>query len=89
VSGDARLDCGFDGITESECEGKGCCWNPSASSEFGYTDNYPWCFFKAGHSCTINYNGTNPGFPENWYDLMYKNFLANLDVDGSGAVVAS
>ncbi|CAI8017778.1 hypothetical protein GBAR_LOCUS10736, partial [Geodia barretti] len=24
----ARNDCGYLGITESECEAKGCCWSP-------------------------------------------------------------
>ncbi|KAL5497656.1 hypothetical protein EMCRGX_G014169 [Ephydatia muelleri] len=35
-----RVDCGYVGITEGQCQSKGCCWYP--------TDNVPWCFFKSG-----------------------------------------
>lgn len=40
-----RNDCGFSGITQGQCEAKGCCWNPASSSE------YPWCFFPDSRVC--------------------------------------
>jgi alpha-amylase len=34
-----RRDCGFTGVTQVECEGKGCCWSPK--------DGEPWCFHRS------------------------------------------
>ncbi|KJE94142.1 lysosomal alpha-glucosidase [Capsaspora owczarzaki ATCC 30864] len=34
--GGVRNDCGYVGITQQQCEAKGCCWSP--------LDNNPWCF---------------------------------------------
>ena len=34
-----RTDCGFSGIDQAGCEGKGCCWSPGTGA---------WCFFKSG-----------------------------------------
>ncbi|ORX76995.1 hypothetical protein BCR32DRAFT_270943 [Anaeromyces robustus] len=48
-----RKDCGYYGITESECVKKGCCW--------GSTDvnGAPWCFYTAsgGKTTDCNNNG--------------------------------
>ncbi|XP_068114985.1 alpha-2-macroglobulin-like [Hyperolius riggenbachi] len=41
VSADAREDCGFSGITQEQCEKKGCCYDSSAH-------NIKWCF-SHGH----------------------------------------
>ena len=41
-NGNNKVDCGYGGITEAECEQKGCCWcpiNPNPGNE-------PWCFYK-------------------------------------------
>eukprot|EP00475_Leptophrys_vorax_P026380 TRINITY_DN3720_c0_g1_i2.p1 TRINITY_DN3720_c0_g1~~TRINITY_DN3720_c0_g1_i2.p1 ORF type:complete len:685 (-),score=109.37 TRINITY_DN3720_c0_g1_i2:759-2813(-) len=35
-----RTDCGFYGITQQQCEAKGCCWSPAS----GGSGNIPWCF---------------------------------------------
>lgn len=32
-----RQDCGYPGISASQCQSRGCCWDSSVS-------NFPWCF---------------------------------------------
>uniref|UniRef100_A0A2K6GPR1 Trefoil factor 1 n=1 Tax=Propithecus coquereli TaxID=379532 RepID=A0A2K6GPR1_PROCO len=32
-----RVNCGFPGVTSSECESKGCCFDDAIAG-------YPWCF---------------------------------------------
>jgi len=43
-SDDGRQECGYFGIQQSGCEGKGCCWKPSSRS------GVPWCYKKSGGS---------------------------------------
>lgn len=38
----SKVDCGFLGITQSQCETKGCCWSPDYSNS-----SAPWCFNSA------------------------------------------
>ncbi|XP_058517200.1 trefoil factor 1 [Ochotona princeps] len=33
-----RINCGFPGVTESECKSKGCCFNSDITG-------FPWCFY--------------------------------------------
>ncbi|XP_040842521.1 trefoil factor 1 isoform X3 [Ochotona curzoniae] len=33
-----RVNCGFPGVTESECKSKGCCFNSDITG-------FPWCFY--------------------------------------------
>jgi alpha-glucosidase len=35
-----RVDCGYDGINEAQCEARSCCWAPQQNS--------PYCFYSAG-----------------------------------------
>ena len=42
IDGDQRKECGYMGIKQPECEGKGCCWRPLEEGSSG-----PWCFFPA------------------------------------------
>ncbi|ORX87591.1 hypothetical protein BCR32DRAFT_227910 [Anaeromyces robustus] len=53
VNPNNRKDCGYYGITETECINKGCCW--------GSTDvnGAPWCFYTAsgGKTTDCNNNG--------------------------------
>ncbi|CAH2219070.1 trefoil factor 1, partial [Pelobates cultripes] len=37
VSASARVNCGFPGITATECENKGCCFDSAIQGA-------PWCF---------------------------------------------
>ena len=40
--GDAeRVDCGYYGINEQECESTGCCWGEIDNNP----NNYPWCYY--------------------------------------------
>ena len=41
-----RVDCGYAGITLSECEDAGCCWYPV----YNNPNNEPWCFYKNGNA---------------------------------------
>ena len=34
-----RIDCGYNGINQHQCEAKGCCWRPGEEGQ-------AWCFFK-------------------------------------------
>ena len=50
ISESERLDCGKEGITETQCEAKGCCWKPSNKN------GVPWCFYKTktlSEQCTM------------------------------------
>jgi|LakMenEpi03Aug12_release.lakeMendotaPanAssembly.Ray.scaffolds.fasta_scaffold4197081_1 hypothetical protein len=38
---------------------------------------------------TFVWTATGPGFDDSIYDIMYKNYLAQLNVENSGAVVAA
>ena len=39
-----KVDCGYFGITQEQCEGNGCCWKESN------IDGVPFCFYKVGES---------------------------------------
>jgi len=61
-------------------------------------DNAPWCFHPTSGptpptphvNCDdFTWTATSPGFTEDFYNKMYQLFIDNLNVDGSGAVVAS
>jgi hypothetical protein len=62
LPGELRRDCGYLGIGQGECEGRGCCWSPL--TEPG--NNWPWCFYKdldvcAGYTVTAH-RDTAAGF---------------------------
>jgi glucoamylase len=80
-----KVDCGFSGVNEQQCEAKGCCWLPSNVS------NIPWCFYKAGTS--TNCFGVQPTlslpFSESEVTTMRGYFLANINIQGKGGIVAS
>lgn len=45
-----KKDCGYAGITSSECTSKGCCWSPAGDNSVA-----PWCFYSAVPStCAVN-----------------------------------
>lgn len=39
---ETKIDCGFTGVDQSQCESKGCCWSPIDPNP----GNLPWCFFN-------------------------------------------
>ncbi len=81
-----KTDCGFAGIDQSACEAKGCCWVPAP----GTPD--PWCFVKSEPDQCF---GLQPPdfdsapFSSAELSRMAKFFTSNLDVSGTGAVMAS
>ena len=86
-----KWDCGIVGTNQAQCEADGCCWEPAEVGN-GTGKGIPWCFYTSDkeNPCEdINWAGTDPGFTQEYYDIMYANYLANLNIDGSGAVVAA
>ena len=49
VAGSKRQKCGFGGISISECERKGCCFDSSIR-------DVPWCFYGKGLSHLFHYS---------------------------------
>jgi len=85
-----KWDCGIVGTNQAMCEADGCCWEP-ASVANGTRDT-PWCFHSTDdkNPCgAVNWAGTDPGFTDEYYNVMYDYYEANLNIDGSGAVVAA
>jgi len=95
VSNLDKVDCGFSGTTAASCEAEGCCWEPVKRSDS--TRDIPWCFYDSDTTRPPNlcddgmiWSGApDAGFTQEYYDIMYDYYLANLNIDGSGAVVAA
>jgi len=89
------MDCGHVGSTQQTCQDSGCCWQPTQSAQRfleGNLKDTPWCFKPAGSvdSCkNFNWVADSTGFTDDFYTKMYNNFVYNLNVEGSGAVVAA
>ncbi|CAE7724809.1 GAA [Symbiodinium pilosum] len=90
VEGSARQDCGVLGTTQSDCEAKGCCWRPA--------DGAAWCFYPQGgpappppprSECKLAYKSDGQPFTDDEEAKVRSFFLANIDIQGSGAVVAA
>ena len=86
----AKNDCGYVGIDQRGCEAKGCCWLPAP----GTPD--PWCYSNGApgpappsSSCFVTGNSGQAPFSADEIESMKKNFLANVNIQGSGAVVAA
>lgn len=87
VDDPSKVDCGYVGVTQSLCEGKGCCWVPGAQGS-----STPWCFYPAGHTdvcSSLSFTATSPGFTDADFATMSNYFYANLNIQGKGGVVAS
>ena len=87
-----KTDCGFVGIDQSGCEQKGCCWVPAP----GTSD--PWCFYKqgpapaptpTGRSCFVLGSAIAEPFTMSEIGQMTDLFEANVNINGSGAIVAA
>lgn len=86
VSDYSKLDCGYSGITQSECETSGCCWQESSES------SVPWCFYKdtpETSSCYGYQSQISEPFTETEVTTMRKYFLDNINIDGKGGIVAA
>lgn len=49
VPDSSKIDCGYVGITQTECQASGCCWAQASNSEI------PWCFKQAGSGNCFGY----------------------------------
>ena len=62
LPGEQRVDCGYVGIGQTECEAAGCCWSPLTVPG----EDYPWCFYKDLDVCegysVVGRRETNTGF---------------------------
>ena len=69
-----KRDCGYIGINQQQCEGKGCCWKPAGNEQ---RNDVPWCYYSASTSCDkFNYDQSGgPGFDSTFYDKMYALYL--------------
>ena len=45
-----RVECGYFGINEAECEYRGCCWSPTTAS------GQPWCYYEKGNVLLKSHN---------------------------------
>ena len=89
-----RIDCAFSGEDEAGCVAKGCCWSPVLDEPQG--KDTPWCFFPEGVTLppspcdNITWSGEpDNGFDQAFYDILYENYKANLNVENCGAVCAA
>jgi glucoamylase len=79
-----KVDCKFG--NEGDCNNAGCCWQPVDPNP----DNTPWCFYKAGDvkTCSLKSAPKEP-FTSDEVKEIHSLFEANLDIQGSGMVVAA
>jgi len=91
VNDNQKVDCGHVGTNQAQCEAVNCCWKPVAKAEGDVEDNIPWCYFPAGYDpCgTLSWNAQDPGFTDDFVSTMLSNYVNNLNIQGSGAVVAA
>jgi glucoamylase len=84
-----KVDCGYLGINQQQCQSKSCCWIPVFTQQLAGT---PWCFYPSGSNpCgDINWNYTGgPGFTSDFETKMYALFLQNINIEGKGGVAAA
>lgn len=87
VSNSSKIDCGYSGIDQDGCNSKGCCWVPA-----GQGSSIPWCFYGTNYSTSVPLPPPSiPGAPFSSSELstMYDYFIANIDIQNLGGVVAS
>ncbi len=77
-----KTDCGYVGITQSECEQKSCCWAESSSPQT------PWCFNKQV-SCYKPQDQMQEPFSSDEMELINSYFDNNINIQGRGGVAAS
>lgn len=81
----SRTDCGYIGITQTECINNGCCWQPT-------NDHSPYCTYPILQN-TLNYytplqQVTTP-FQQSEINIFLQYFLNNIDINSTGAVAAA
>jgi glucoamylase len=75
-------------MSEDTCNQAGCCWKPA-----GEGSSTPWCYFKKGQGPTVNHctlkSGPKAPFTADEVSQIRNLFENNLDIQGSGMVVAA
>merc|ERR1719244_210664 len=82
---------------QDACYAAGCCWVPVVRNNSDNTKDIPWCFYPSDMThppdpCegdVFNWVASDPGFTDDIYNVMYQKYKANLNIDGTGAVVAA
>lgn len=77
-----KTDCGYIGITQSECETKSCCWSESANPSI------PWCYNKV-NLCYKPLEQMQEPFGPDEMTLINGYFDENINIRGLGGVAAS
>ena len=85
-SANGRSDCGYLGITQSECINKGCCWQPT-------NDNSAYCTYP-NQETQMNYytpylNSPTQPFTQSEINTFFSYFLNNIDINSTGAIAAA
>jgi glucoamylase len=85
-SANGRLDCGYLGISQSECINKGCCWQPT-------NDNSAYCTYP-NKEIEINYytpylNSPVQPFTQSEINTFFNYFLNNIDINSTGSIAAA
>merc|ERR1719158_1395293 len=72
--------------SEGDCQAASCCWKPISPNP----DNRPWCYYSEQKvkQCTLAADPQAP-FSAQEIEEVKKYFEANLDIQGSGMVVAA
>eukprot|EP00007_Cunea_sp_BSH-02190019_P005458 CAMPEP_0174229902 /NCGR_PEP_ID=MMETSP0417-20130205/783_1 /TAXON_ID=242541 /ORGANISM="Mayorella sp, Strain BSH-02190019" /LENGTH=490 /DNA_ID=CAMNT_0015307509 /DNA_START=116 /DNA_END=1584 /DNA_ORIENTATION=- len=81
----SKRDCGYVGITQSQCENKGCCWYP----EYPNPGNQAFCFYPNAGTVALTLSPGSSPFNRTEVDRMMSYFLNNIDIDGRGGVIAA
>jgi len=89
LTNEEKVDCGYSGMTQSDCLNKGCCYVP-VTAEYGVTGT-PWCYYKAGAktSCFAMQETLQTPFSTSEIQTMRNLFLANINIDSKGGIVAA
>eukprot|EP01038_Epipyxis_sp_PR26KG_P005833 gene5833-8048_t len=80
-----KVDCGYVGIDQTGCQAKSCCWATS-------TTGAPWCFYEnapATSNCFGFQSEASLPFSESEVSAFRTNFLANININGQGGIVAA
>lgn len=81
-----RNDCGYIGITQSECIEKSCCWQPTNDHSSYCT--YPMTQYYPNYYTPFLDKSIEP-FNQNEINIFFQYFLNNIDINKSGAVAAA
>ena len=81
-----RNDCGYIGITQTECIEKSCCWQPT-------NDHSSYCTYPLNQYYPNYYksflNKSVEPFNQSEINIFFQYFLNNIDINKSGAVAAA